>query len=156
MRRRPAVAETDVMDAVDLVVIGIRAGLTPAAALESAAAHCPVGVAEGLGQVIHRFHRGAGLADALGELRTRLGPTAGEFADALAHAGRAGVPLAPVLDQLARDIRERRRRLTAERVRSLPVRLTFPMVVCTLPSFVLLAILPVVLGAVSALGDAVP
>jgi tight adherence protein C len=36
------------------------------------------------------------------------------------------------------------------------VKLSFPLVVCTLPSFVLLAIVPAVLGAIAALRDSVP
>lgn len=155
MSRRRRLADTDIVDAIDLVIIGIRAGLTPIAAMESAAACCEPLVADGFAQVIHRFHRGTAVADALPELRERLGPAAGEFADALVGAERSGVPLVPVLDQLARDTRERRRRLTAERVRALPVQLAFPIVVCTLPSFVLLAIVPVLLGAIAALGDTV-
>jgi tight adherence protein C len=155
MSRATRPSDTDVVDAFDLVIIGIRAGLTAVAALESAAAVCAPTVADGFEHVVHRFHRGTPLADALTELRDRLGHGAGEFADALATAERSGAPLVPVLDQLARDTRERRRRLTAERVRRLPVQLTFPMVMCTLPSFVLLAIFPVLLGAISALSGAV-
>ena len=40
--------------------------------------------------------------------------------------------------------------------RRLPVRLSFPLVVCTLPSFVLLAIAPAVLGALSTLQGTTP
>jgi hypothetical protein len=38
----------------------------------------------------------------------------------------------------------------------LPVRLAFPLVMCTLPSFVLIAIVPALLGAVSTLRGDVP
>ena len=40
--------------------------------------------------------------------------------------------------------------------RRLPVRLTFPLVTCTLPSFVLLAIAPAVIGALSTLRASAP
>ena len=37
-----------------------------------------------------------------------------------------------------------------------PVKLSFPLVVCTLPSFVLLAIVPAALGAISTLRASAP
>ena len=69
----------------------------------------------------------------------------------MAGADRDGLPLGPVLDRLADEARAARRRLGEAEARRLPVRLTFPLVTCTLPSFVLLAIAPAVLGALSTL-----
>jgi tight adherence protein C len=57
-----------------------------------------------------------------------------------------------VLDQLTIEAREARRRLEQAEARRLPVRLSFPLVLCTLPSFVLLAIVPAVIAALSSLG----
>ena len=52
--------------------------------------------------------------------------------------------------------RAARRRLGEAAARRLPVRLTFPLVTCTLPAFVLLAIAPAVLGALSTLRATAP
>ena len=60
--------------------------------------------------------------------------------------------LAPALEQLSAEARRSRRRRDEADARRLPVRLSFPLVVCTLPSFVLLAIAPAVLAALSSLG----
>ena len=79
-----------------------------------------------------------------------------DVARAIAGADRDGLPLAPVLDRLAADARTARRRLGEIAARRLPVRLTFPLVTCTLPSFVLLAIAPAVIGALSTLRDNAP
>ena len=49
------------------------------------------------------------------------------------------------------DANASRRRQGEAAARRLPVRLSFPLVTCTLPSFVLLAIAPAILGAVSSL-----
>ncbi len=64
---------------------------------------------------------------------------------------RDGLPLAPVLDRLTDEASAGRRRQGEAAARRLPVRLSFPLVACTLPSFVLLAIAPAVLGALSTL-----
>ena len=79
------------------------------------------------------------------------GPIGRELAAAPWRADRDGLPLAPVLDRLAAEARAARRRAGEAAARRLPVRLTFPLVICTLPSFVLLAIAPAVLGALSTL-----
>lgn len=149
-------------DAIELVILGIHAGATPLAAVEAATArlegatHVDSRVRLAFDEVVHRVHRGAGLADALGAIPELLGPAATEFADSIATADRYGLPLAPVLDRLAAEVRAERRRSAEIEARSLPVRLSFPLVLCTLPSFVLLAIAPAVLGAIAALRDSVP
>ena len=56
----------------------------------------------------------------------------------------------------ADDIRAERRRRAEAQARTLPVKLAFPLVMCTLPSFVLLAIVPALLGAVSTLRGSAP
>ena len=56
-----------------------------------------------------------------------------------------------MLESLAHEARASRRRQHEATARRLPVRLSFPLVVCTLPSFVLLAIAPAVIAALSSL-----
>lgn len=149
-------------ETIELVILGIHAGAAPLAAIESAAArlagagHVDPQVAAAFEEVAHRVHRGIGLADALQALPELLGPSAAEVADSIAVADRYGLPLGPVLDRLAAEARAERRRRAEIEARSLPVRLSFPLVACTLPSFVLLAIVPAVLGAIAALRASVP
>ena len=59
------------------------------------------------------------------------------------------MPIAPVLERLAEEARSERRRAADAAARQLPVRLAAPLVVCTLPAFVLLAIVPLLIGAFS-------
>lgn len=149
-------------DAIELVILGVHAGAAPLGAIESAtdrlrsAGHVDPRIHRAFGEVAHRVHRGVGLADALRALPDQLGPAAAEFADSIATADRYGLPLGPVLDRLALEARAERRRRAEIEARSLPVRLSFPLVVCTLPSFVLLAIVPAVLGAIGTLRGSVP
>lgn len=155
-RRTRAAALTALPDLIELVIVGVRAGLTPANAIEVAAQHIAAALRPAVGEVVHRLHRGARLADALAALPELLGPAAAAFADTLGAADRYGQPLEPALDRLAVDARTERRRQAERYARTLPVRLSFPLVVCTLPAFVLLAIVPALLGAVSTLRDVAP
>jgi tight adherence protein C len=146
----------DLPDVVELIVIAVRAGATPAAAVVEAAAFAPPTLAPILDDVTHRLQRGQRLGDALTAFVDALGADAAAFVDTLATADRYGLPLGPVLDRLADDIRADRRRAAERYARTLPVRLAFPLVVCTLPSFVLIAIVPALLGAVSTLRGNAP
>lgn len=149
-------------ETIELVVLAIHAGATPLAAIEttgeqlSRSGQVDARIGAAFTEVAHRVHRGSGLPDALAVVPELLGPVASEFSDSIATADRYGLPLGPVLDRLAADARAERRRRAETDARALPVKLSFPLVVCTLPSFVLLAILPAVLGAIAALRDSVP
>jgi tight adherence protein C len=151
-RRRRRAAERALPDTVDLLVHTVQAGLTPRHGIQYLATHGPIATRPAFAEVVLRTERGSTLADSLTALTDRLGPAAGPVADAIAASERFGLPLAPVLDELARDARDARRRHDEADARRLPVRLAFPLVACTLPSFVLLAVAPAVIAALSSLG----
>jgi tight adherence protein C len=160
-RRRRASArrrtvEAALPDAIELLVLCVHAGRSPAQAVVELARRAPAPLGDAFFAVERQLHRGRRLADALAELPRLVGPGARELASSIAMADREGLPLAPVLDRLAAEARAERRRLGEAAARRLPVRLSFPLVVCTLPSFVLLAIAPAVLGAISTLRGTVP
>jgi tight adherence protein C len=148
-RRAEREARAAFPDLIELVIIAVRAGLTPAAAFAVSAEHAPPSLAPCLQAIVHQMQRGQRLSDALEVVPRFLGPDAAFFTDSLVTADRYGLPLAPMLDQLGTEVRADRRRRAQQQARTLPVKLAFPLVVCTLPSFVLLAIAPAVLGAVS-------
>jgi tight adherence protein C len=138
-------------DFVDLLVLTVRAGRSPASALGAITASVHPVIAEALRAVDVRTRRGDLLGEALVELSQRLGPGAQPIADALALASRYGTPLVPVLDRLAAEARAERRRQAEAAARQLPITLSFPLVGCTLPSFVLLTVVPLLAGTVSSL-----
>jgi Flp pilus assembly protein TadB len=143
-------------DAIELLVMCIHAGLTPTQAVGELARLAPPPVRPGFQAAEQRLHRGAGFADALTELTGRCGASALALVSALGTAVRDGLPLAPVLDRLTDEANAGRRRAGEAAARRLPIRLSFPLVVCTLPSFVLLAIAPAVLGALSTVRGSTP
>lgn len=152
-RRRTAAIERAVPEAIELLVLVIRAGLTPHQAVDAMATHAPRAIRPGFESVQHRLRRGAELADALAELPAVLGPAMAPTADTLSIAVRHGSAIGDALGELSLEVRHRRRRRAEADARRLPIRLSFPLVCCTLPSFVLVAIAPAVLAALSSLGD---
>lgn len=139
------------LDALDLLVLSIRAGLLPIEGLRTVLPQLRGEVHVAFRTVVEQVDAGARVADALSLLPALLGPRALLLADALAAADRDGLPLAPVLERLAADARAQRRRHADALARQLPVRMAFPLVLCVLPSFVLLAVAPMLIAALSAL-----
>jgi len=145
--------ESSMPDATELLVACLHAGRSPTQAVLELVRLAPLPLRPAFAAVEQRLHRGSGLADALGELTTRCGRCALPLVTAMSAAVRDGLPLAPVLDRLTDEANASRRRQGEAAARRLPVRLSFPLVACTLPSFVLLAIAPAILGAISSLRD---
>jgi len=141
----------DLPDTVDLLVVLVQAGLTPLHALPVLARCAPASWRPGWAAVDQARLRGTRFVDALDELTTTLGPPGVGVVEALTSSERYGHPLGPVLERLAADSRADRRRLAEADARRLPVRLSFPLVCCTLPSFVLLTIAPLLAGALGSL-----
>ncbi len=133
-------------------MLAVRAGFLPAAALRAAHPHVASILSEPIGSVLQRLDAGDRFSDALSALTQRLGHRADTLVDTLAAADRDGLPLAPVLERLAAEAHAHRRRQSDTLARQLPIRLSIPLVVCTLPSFVLLAVVPLLLAALSSLG----
>ena len=138
-------------DALDRLVLSIRAGYLPAQVIGEITPYLPAALRPSFSAVDRALQRGARFADALAQLRMQLGSIAQPLVDSLSAADRYGLPLAPVLERLSFEARQQRRRDTDAAARELPVRLALPLVLCTLPSFVLLAIVPLLLGALSSL-----
>jgi tight adherence protein C len=152
-RRQSRAATIDLRyaDAIELIVLAVRAGHLPLSAIRTVHRHMDPEVGDAFAAVLVRTERGDRFADALSELPRRLGNRAHTLADGLAAADRDGLPLAPVLDRLADDARLQRRLRADAAARQLPVRLSLPLVLCTLPSFVLLAVAPLLLAALTSL-----
>lgn len=91
---------------------------------------------------------GRGVAEVIDHVRrSGRGREATELENGLARSLRDGLPVTHVAERLAAERRARRRRDTDEAVRRLPALLAFPAVLCILPSFLLLGVLPLVVAA---------
>ena len=108
-------------------------------------------IAASIDDVARRVQSGQRLADALDVLVDALGTRALAFVATIGLSERTGLAIAPMIDRIGDDARHHRRRRAEMSARELPVRLAVPLVLCTLPSFVLVAIAPLLIGALSSL-----
>ena len=90
-------------DAVELFVVALHAGRSPAQAVVELARIAPAPVRPAFAAVEHRLHRGDGVGDALDELTARCGRSALGLVTAVGAAVRDGLPLTPVLDRMTDD-----------------------------------------------------
>lgn len=148
-RRTQLAASRSLPDGIEVLVSCLHAGLTPPQLVDEVVDDLPKPLRPAFGAVRDRMARGHRFADAVAELPKRLGAESHGLADSMSAADRYGLPLAPVLDRLSFEAAAARRRQGEADARRLPVRLSFPLVMTTLPSFVLIAIAPAVIGAVS-------
>ncbi len=142
-----------VPDALDLVVVLLHAGATPRQTVIELGRQGPRSTQPGFGAAARQLERGQSFGEAMGALRHELGEAITPFVELITASERYGLPTAQVVQQLSTETRALRRRHDEAAARSLPVKLSFPLVTCTLPSFVLLAIAPAVLAALSSLGS---
>lgn len=150
-RHRDRAVTEQLPDVVDLLRLAAVAGLPVASAITALGDRPggPLGAA--LRTSASRLDRGATTAAVLAEIPAIAGPTARSLVEALVDHDRYGTPLGPALDRLAVESRLRRRRQAEEAARRLPVILLFPLVLTVLPAFVLLAVVPLLVGSFSSL-----
>lgn len=155
-RRRAIRRESDLIrdalpDAIDMFRLAVAAGCSVHQLLDVVGPQLEPPISTAVTRTRDRIALGVRLGDALDALDARhdlLRP----LATALRAAAFDGVPLGPALERLSVDSRLHRRRKAEERARALPVRLLFPLVVCVLPAFGLLAVVPVLVALLPSMG----
>lgn len=135
----------------DLFVLAAGAGLTVPLAVASVARHSRGPLAAALMAAERRTQLGQHPADALEALVGEAGEAVRPLVSVLTSAERYGTPLVGPLERVAEDVRRQRRRHAEEAARRVPVKLLFPLVLCTLPAFALLTVVPLLISVLGGL-----
>ena len=144
--RRKLSMRHELPDLLDQVTICVEAGL----GFDAALARSAQGGATPLTQEINRMHRelriGVPRREALDNLLARTDVAElRQFAHAIIQAETYGVPVSQMLRAQATEHRERRRQDAEERAMKLPVKITFPLVLCILPAMFIVILGPAVI-----------
>ena len=150
-RRRAEAVVVALPDLIDLLAVAVGAGLTVPLALVAVGPRLTGPLGSAVTEVERRTSLGVRRTEALESLCHEVGEVARPLVAALQGAERYGTPLGPVLERLATEARLRRRRHAEAAARRTPVRLLFPLVLCTLPAFALLTVVPLLAGSLSSL-----
>lgn len=143
-RRRSIDVRTESLLAVDLVALGVHAGVAFDDAVRTAALHVDTAVGSTLDRIRRTF--GAGFETEAED----QSPLVSMFRLAKASAV-SGAPLANDLRRLVEVEEQRDDAAREERLQRLPVKMLFPLAFLILPGFVLVAVVPAVAGGVARL-----
>ncbi|HVL88918.1 MAG TPA: type II secretion system F family protein [Actinomycetota bacterium] len=140
----------DALDLLAVCVIG-GMGLDPALRRVSAATAGPLG--ESMRRAVNALDAGLPWGDALKVWSERAAsPAVAAVVAAMRRAARYGSPLADTLAASAAEARAAACDRAREQALAAPVRMLFPLTLCFLPAFALLAIAPSLIVAIRSLG----
>jgi tight adherence protein B len=141
----------DIGQLTEHLCVSLRTGLSMTLACERWRMVSPIGES-----VADLITAGAPLEEALLPLAASHPITGKNLGHTIVEAERDGLPILDTVMRLATDHRNERRRQIDTRIRQLPTRLSIPLVLCVLPSFLLLSVAPLVLASLSQLSASLP
>ncbi len=161
-RRRAAAHERalrqEFPELVDLLGVAVQSGRTLLHAIEFVCAEHTGELHRRLHEATRSIESGHRFVDALqalaiAERRTHRGRSSdlSILITTLVSAERYGVSLPLALHELARDVRDQRRRQGEAEARRVPIRMLGPLVLLLLPSFALLTVAPLLASGLSSL-----
>jgi tight adherence protein C len=152
-RARLRALDAEIPQLLDLLAAGSSAGLSAPLALRRATDGLAGPLAEEVRRAVRSVDLGARWHEELTALADRIDlPDLHRTVAALTRTETLGASLARSTAELASSVRQARRAATAERARTAPVKMLFPLVFLVLPAFLLLTVVPVLLTTVRSIG----
>lgn len=148
-RRRREALEDDLPLAVDLLVSCLAAGQAPGVALGEVAAVLTGPVHEELMAIVARLRLGSDPIAVWSDVARH--PQLGSWGRCMLRAVDSGASVVEAMTSHADDLRAQTRAQVEARARAVGVRATLPLGVCLLPAFVLLGVVPLVVGSLAVL-----
>ena len=145
--RREQQLQTDYPLLVELLAASLAAGADVISALKVAGSALGDPWQSRLGHCLHALEMGQAPALVWAELEQD--PVAGQLGRALARSHSSGVPVAEAMRRLAHDLHEASDLAAQAYVRTIEVRTAVPLGVCFLPGFIVIGVIPLVVGVLS-------
>ena len=130
-------------DMLDLLTISVEAGLSLNAALGQVVQTVPGTLSMETARMLQEIQLGVSRSDAFRHLaeRTDVDELNG-FVLAMIQADIFGVSISNVLRAQSKDLRVKRRQRAQEQAQQTPVKMTFPLILCILPSLFVVIVGP--------------
>ena len=143
--------EREMPEFLDILGLGLSAGLSFDASLELYCSHHDTGLAREVRSAMRLWQMGVeSRADALGAMSARVGSASlSRFCAAVSEALSFGAPLAETLEHQAGSIRDEQRLRTQERMEEVPVKMLVPLGTLVVPAMLLAILGPLVAAAMS-------
>ncbi len=122
-------------DALDLLTICVEAGLGFDAALAQVARYSSGPLAAEFARALQEMQIGKSRAEAMRSMADRTtSPELRSFISAMVQSAELGIPVAHVLREQAKEMRVRRRQRAESQAQKVPVKITFPLILCLFPA----------------------
>jgi Flp pilus assembly protein TadB len=148
VRRREELVE-DLPTGVDLLGSCLAAGAAPESALVSVSRALGGPVGEEFLAIHHRLEVGVDPVQVWRGVAAH--PQLAPLGRAVGRAHETGAPVGHAVHRLAQELRDRARADVETRARSIEVKAAAPLGVCLLPAFVVLGVVPMVVGVFSSM-----
>lgn len=140
-------------DMLDMLTISVEAGLGFDAALSKLVRNSEGPLAREFARVLQETQAGVDRSDALRHMAERTEVTElNSFIMAIVQAEVFGISISGVLRTQADEMRTKRRQFAEEMAAKAPVKLVFPLIVCILPTTVIVILGPAVISMVRVFG----
>lgn len=150
--KRQADMQSAAPDTIDQLTICVEAGLGFDAALTRVASTTDGPLTEELRHTISDIQAGVPRAQALRALSDRAQIVEiRQLVTALLQAQKHGVPMAETLRIQSSEMRLKRKQRTEEKAAKLTVKMLFPIIVCFMPVFIIVTVVPALIGVFRAL-----
>jgi tight adherence protein C len=150
--KRQVLIQADAADTIDQLTICVEAGLGFDAALSRVAATTEGPLSDELRHTISDIQAGVPRAQALRALSDRAQVIEiRQLVTALLQAQKHGVPMAETLRIQSSEMRLKRKQRTEEKANKLTVKMLFPIIVCFMPVFMIISVVPALISVFRAL-----
>lgn len=143
---KPA-SSSEILSALEVILLGISSGMTISNALEYAQKHSPLAAARELERGLNQFQIGYPLARGLEDLAV-ANPRWQSISDTLITSLNTGSPIADQLVDVSFIFQSSIDTEKLKRIKSVAVKSVLPLGLCFLPAFILLSVVPIVAGLI--------
>ena len=150
-RKTTAATTTQLSSATDMLSVLLLSGMTTPQALQQLHHYLDEPCRTVFHDCSQLLSHGSRFHDVVRQLSSKFGSPAFALCEALLASERDGIAVGPLLERLSAVTRQQRRQQLDAAARQLPIRMAIPLVVCVLPSFVLLGVLPLFMGSLGGL-----
>ena len=141
---------SEVLQALEIIRLGISSGMTISDALQYAQKHSPRAASQELEQALNQFRVGFPLSRGLEEIAIANSGWR-SISDALVTSLHSGSPITNQLADVEYVLQSSIDTEKLKRIKSVAVKSVLPLGLCFLPAFILLAVIPIVAGLIGGL-----
>ena len=142
-QKRQAKIQMLLPDAIDMLTICVEAGMGFDAAMAQVARNTDGPLAAEFARSLQEMQIGKSRSQALRAMVDRTSvPELRTFVSAVVQGSELGIPVAQVLREQAKEMRVRRRQRAEGRAQQVPVKITFPLILCLFPALLIIVVGP--------------